>query len=235
MEVVRVAVAIGNCVLFTESQIRKLESAMEKFTYQKQTDLCQTSNSHNGLLMVKTGKVNVTVRTEDGRAYTLFVFQRGDMFSMFSFLRIPNCEVTVAEYAVLGFLSQRKLEALFYEDPALASTYVQWCETMNTCTMVKTRDLLMFGKSGALASTLIRLLNSYGERVTDGIRINFKLTNEDLAKLIGSSRESVNRLLRRYEELGVIRYDRRLIVVKNKSFLEKEHGCMKCPREICHA
>jgi CRP/FNR family transcriptional regulator len=226
---------MGNSVLFTEGQIRKLESVMVKYTYQRQTDLCQTANMDNGLLMVKTGKVKVTVRTEDGRAYMLYVFQRGDMFSMFSFLRIPNCEVIVAENSTLGFLNQRQLEALFYEDPALASTFVQWCETMNTSTMVKTRDLLMFGKSGALASTLIRLLNSYGERVADGIRINLKLTNEDLAKLIGSSRESVNRLLRRYEDLGVIRYDRRMIVVKNKSFLEKQHGCMKCPREICHA
>ena len=45
----------------------------------------------------------------------------------------------------------------------------------------KFRDLLLYGKKGALYSTLIRLANSYGKETDGGILISVPLTNQELA------------------------------------------------------
>src|SRR5699024_6293032 len=57
------------------------------------------------------------------------------------------------------------------------------------------RDLVRYGKKGALYSTLIRLTNSYGRSKENGFFIDNLMTDQKLAYFCGSSRESMDRLM----------------------------------------
>jgi CRP-like cAMP-binding protein len=51
---------------------------------------------------------------------------------------------------------------------------------------------------------LLRLADEYGKPGKDGTRIEVKLSQKDLATLVGASREKVNRQLRQWEQDGVL-------------------------------
>ena len=97
------------------------------------------------------------------------------------------------------------------------------------------RDLLLNGKRGALYSTLIRLSNSYGVKQNNGILINIQLTNQDIARFCGATREYVNRLLNELKRKDILALDSTgKILIKDIEYLRKENQCENCPIEICN-
>jgi CRP-like cAMP-binding protein len=71
-----------------------------------------------------------------------------------------------------------------------------------------------------LARLLLRLAETHGEEVADGIQINLKLSQTDLGNLIASTRESVNRQLNAWSEEGVIALERGRITILDQDALE---------------
>jgi len=99
---------------------------------------------------------------------------------------------------------------------------------------LKFRDLVLYGKKGALYSTLIRLANSYGMETDEGILISVPLTNQELANYSASARESLNRMLADLRKSGVIAMRGHLILIKDIDFLKEEIHCENCGKEICN-
>ena len=99
---------------------------------------------------------------------------------------------------------------------------------------LKFRDLVLYGKKGALYSTLIRLANSYGMETEEGVLISVPLTNQELANYSASARESLNRMLADLKKTGVIAMRGHLILIKDIDFLRNEIHCENCGREICN-
>ena len=93
---------------------------------------------------------------------------------------------------------------------------------------------MLNGKQGALYSTLIRMVNTYGKKTDDGgILIDLFMTNQDLANFIGVARESVNRMLNDLQSKGIIKMDHGYITVLDMNYLRVENDCDDCPDEIC--
>ncbi|WP_229727430.1 helix-turn-helix domain-containing protein [Sporolactobacillus putidus] len=89
-------------------------------------------------------------------------------------------------------------------------------------------------KNGALASTLIRMAHGYGRKEEDGIHYTIDLTNSDLAQLIGSTRETVNRMLQAWKNDGAIGYYHGSIVIRNLDYIKAICHCEdRCPMNIC--
>ena len=98
----------------------------------------------------------------------------------------------------------------------------------------KFRDLILYGKKGALYSNLIRLANSYGTEVEDGILISVPLTNQELANYSATARESLNRMLSELRRNDIIENRNNLILIKDIDFLRREIECEDCCKEICN-
>ena len=73
--------------------------------------------------------------------------------------------------------------------------------------------------SARVAKTLIKLAASYGEAQGDRIRFNIKISQQELANIIGSSREVVNRHLRSLQSEGVISVDHGHLVIEQPEYL----------------
>ena len=99
---------------------------------------------------------------------------------------------------------------------------------------LKFRDLVLYGKKGALCSTLLRLANSYGMETEEGTLISVPLTNQELANYSASARESLNRTLAELKKSGVIDMRGHLILIKDIDYLKKTIHCENCGVEICN-
>lgn len=98
----------------------------------------------------------------------------------------------------------------------------------------KFRDLVLYGKKGALYSTLIRMSNSYGEEVSNGILLDVSVTHQDLANFSSTSRESVNRELNVLKSKGIVSFKGRKIIIHSLDYLKRQINCEGCPISYCN-
>lgn len=187
------------------------------------------------LCYIEEGCVKETKMMADGSEFILSLKQAGDLagssggFSPYG----HSVNLITFEDTIVDSLSPKDLEMLFYEHPELSIRFMEWMAMEQRICESKLRDLMMHGKPGALCSTLLRFIHSCGEKTEEGIRINRKLTNQDLAQFICASRERVNRLLNELKAEEVLHVQRGHLVITNAERLREIAHCEYCPREVC--
>lgn len=179
--------------------------------------------------------MRITKATDDGKHLVIYMHQEGDLFGQVD----PFHEsahffsAEILEDATVGIIQQQDLEVLLWQHGDLAVEFMKWMGLMHRLTQTKLRDLMLFGKLGTLCSMLIRLGNTYGIEKDGRILISKKLTNSELADMIGTTRESVNRILGDLKKAGAISYEDGHIVIQDLDYLRDTCHCENCPKEIC--
>lgn len=187
------------------------------------------------LYYIKKGKVKLTKTNEEGKEFVLYMFRDGDFLGQIDPYADSRQSFTAKaiEDSVIGTVLKSDLEVLLWQHGDLAIDFMKWMGLMHRMTQTKFRDLMLYGKPGALCSTLIRLANTFGVETPEGIWISEKMTNTDLADHIGAARESVNRMLGEWKREGVLEQKDGHLLIKNIAFLKNICHCELCPKNIC--
>ena len=226
---------INNTSSFSEETFKLLKAIMNDIQAEPGTTLFWEGDEADKLYYVVEGRVKITKSSDEGRQFIIDIYHTGDMFGQID----PNqtskhwCNAEVMEPATIGIIPKKELMALLRQNGEAAVEVMNWMGLAHRMTLSKLRDLMMFGKSGALCSLLIRLNNTYGEAHPQGSLIAKRLTNLELADMIGATRESVNRMLSDFKSRGIIANDGGYIVVKDLQALKDTCHCENCPAEIC--
>ncbi|MBC5637281.1 Crp/Fnr family transcriptional regulator [Ornithinibacillus sp. BX22] len=204
----------------------------------KDTFLFHEGLQANEIFIIKSGLLQVSKLTTDGKELILRICNHGDMVGELSLFSddpkylLSGKVLTTGEVEVIR---KDELENALLSNSELTLEYMKWSSTQMRKFQSKLRDLLLNGKKGALYSTLIRLANSYGLKHDDGILIDVVLTNQELANFCAATRESINRMLVKLRQLNVISMDKSgKIFIKDMDYLKMEIGCENCPLEICN-
>jgi len=230
--------AWGADAFFTADHRKLLEGLMYPKKAEAGSYLFMEGDTSGKLFYVRSGRVKLTKTTDEGRNINLSIQRQGDLIGDLSVTGdgVYPYSAEVLEDAEFGVIQEKDLEILLYRHGDFAVAFTKWMSLQHRATQSKFRDLLLFGKPGALASTLIRLCNTCGVATKDGIRLTAKLTNTELADFIGSTRESVNRLLSDFKSDGIIDMSGGIITVKSLNDLKAICQCPSypaCPREVC--
>jgi CRP/FNR family transcriptional regulator len=225
----------GNTDCLSPEHMLKLKQIMYDYNAPAGTHLYWEGDPTDKLFYIKRGRVKITKATDDGKQLIMYMFQTGDMFGELETFHTAthNFNAETAEDSVIGIIQQKDLEVLLWQHGDFALEFIKWLTQIHRITQTKFRDLMMFGKPGALCSMLIRLSNTYGKPFGDGILITTRLTNNELAEMIGATRESVNRMLSDLRKQDVIDYHNSLIVIKDPMYLRDLCHCENCPGTIC--
>nr|WP_183601147.1 Crp/Fnr family transcriptional regulator [Paenibacillus phyllosphaerae] len=187
------------------------------------------------LFFIFSGRVRTTKTSDSGRALTLYLHQKGDLVGQMDPFNdsVHSFSAEVTHDAKVGVIQRKDLEVLLWQHGDLAVEFMKWMGMMHRLTQSKFRDLMLFGKTGALCSLLIRLSNSYGKQRDGGIYIDLKINNTEMADMIGATRESVNRMLSDMKKADVIEYADGHFTIKDLNYLRDVCHCENCPKEIC--
>lgn len=225
----------GAEAFFTKENFHLLKSIMQTKKVETNGHLFQEGESAEYMYFVRKGRVKLTKTTDTGNKITLYLHHTGDLFGQITPFQpsLQAFSAEVIEESEFGVIEQRDLERLLLHNGDLAIEFMRWMGAMYRMTQAKFRDLLLYGKPGALCSLLIRMSNSYGIQQGSYTVINYKATNMDLAEMIGATRESVNRLLNDMRKSEVIDIKNGNIIIKDMKHLRHACRCEHCPVEIC--
>lgn len=227
---------IGNTQFFSPEQLNLLTNVMIIQRVKSGVLLFHDGDAADKLYFLMRGRIKTTKTTPDGKTFILNIYNTGDLFGQFE--AYPNATCAYAGEAMedseVGVILQKDLDLLLWQHADLAISFMKWMATMQRITETKVRDLILYGKSGALCSSLIRLCHSFGtENEVGEITIDQKLTNTDLAEMIGATRESVNRMLNDLKQKDVLAFDHGIIHVKDITYLQEVCHCENCSNQVC--
>ncbi|WP_245640085.1 Crp/Fnr family transcriptional regulator [Paenibacillus dakarensis] len=223
----------------TEEQFRCLESIMQIRKVGKGSYLFWEGEKADKLYYIVSGQVKLLKSTEDGKDLILSVMQNGDLIAQFNGLNntLYGFSAETMNDLQVGVILLKDLEELLMHRGDIALQFMYWSGLNNQIIESKLRDLLLHGKPGALASTLIRMSNTYGVPAIDGsIHIQIKLTNAELGEIIGCTRESVNRMLGDWRNEGIIDIEDGKMIIRQIQNLREISKCPNssgCPVQIC--
>jgi CRP/FNR family cyclic AMP-dependent transcriptional regulator len=82
-------------------------------------------------------------------------------------------------------------------------------------------DLVFSDVPGRVAKALLDLANRFGRTADDGVHVHHDLTQEELAQLVGASRETVNKALADFASRGWLRLEPRSVVIMDVERLSR--------------
>ncbi len=220
----------------------ELRDLLESLSYSRKTYsssfLFQEGMDAHEIYIIRSGIIQIEKLTADGKELTLRICTENDIIgelTLFSDNAKYLLSAKVLEAGEVLVINKDLLEKELIANGALTFEFMKWVSNHMRIFQSKIRDLLLNGKKGALYSTLIRLSNSYGVKVNDGILIDIVLTNQQLANFCAATRESVNRMLSELRKNEVIHVNKTgHILIKDMEYLRTQIGCEHCPIEICN-
>lgn len=212
-----------------------LESFMTETTFKKDSIVCWEGEMNDKLFYVKQGGVKLSKLTKKGSPLLMFLYFKGDLFGEFDVGEAfpSSYSIETMEDSIIGFLSKNQLEELMKKDGAFALEIMRWQALMRKQTETKLRDLLLFGKPGALASTLLRLVAMEGEQAGETYRLAKRPSDGEFGQLIGAPRETVNRMFSQWKKEGVISMTAKEIIIHDAQYLRDLCHCEGCPAGVC--
>lgn len=165
--------------------------------------------------LVRMGRVKLYRQTEDGRENIIAILGPGDVFGEFV-LAEDSCHSMYAEAfepALLCILPRKNFLRMLLDEPAIALTIINNIGKRLAQTAYFIENLSTYDLTFRLGKLLFRLADEYGTG-SDGMeKIGIRLTHQDMANMIATSRQTVTTLINQFKTRGLISYDGREIVV----------------------
>jgi len=175
------------------------------------------------LFIVLRGKVKIGRRATDGRENMLSVMGPSDMFGELS-LFDPGprtATATVLTDARLASLAHTALRLWITDRPEIAEQLLRVLARRLRRTNDALADLIFTDVPGRVAKALLALAERFGTEQADGLRVRHDLTQEELAQLVGASRETVNKALADFAGRGWLQVDSRAVTVLDRDRLAR--------------
>ena len=170
----------------------------------------------SALCLIADGRVRIQLTGADGREVVLNVYGPGEIFGELALLDgEPRSADAIALDDVRVYWLQREAFAAFLEShPRAAMTMLASLSRRLRHTTRVVQDATFRDVPARLARVLLEQAERLGQPVPGGNRINGRLTQSELASMVGATRETVNRALRGFEQQGLIRWDGHRLVLK---------------------
>lgn len=168
------------------------------------------------LHVVVDGKVKITRASADGRENAIAILGPGDLLGELAIFdsQERGATATAVNDTTLASLARADFMSWLSEHPAVSLELLRALAVRLRQTNEAMADLVFTDVPGRIAKTLLGLGERFGSPTGDGgVRVAHDLTQEELAQLVGASRETVNKALSDFATRGWIRLDGRAVVL----------------------
>jgi CRP/FNR family transcriptional regulator len=175
-----------------------------------------------GVYILSSGRAKVSISSADGKKLIIRLASGGDLLGLYAGLTGRPFEATaeMVESGRVDFISRQDLLQLLTHQQALGIDLLEMFSRQFSDFIDHTRMLLLSESAlEKLARLILRWGHDFGERTNDGIRVRIVLTQEEIAQIIGASRETVTRLLSTLKRDQIIRMTRDALWIRDRDAL----------------
>lgn len=206
--------------------LEDLEKIKYASAYPQGAILFVEGQSARGTYIICSGRVKLSTTSRDGKTLILRIAEPGEVLGLHATVSGKPYELTAEtlQPCQLDFIKRDDFLHFLqnHADACLNAAQHLSQNCQDAYEMIRS-----LGLSHSVAEKLARLLLEWatdGETTKDGIRIKIALTHEEIAQLIGTSRETVTRVLGEFKEQHLAYLHGSTLLIQNKPGLEKLIG-----------
>ena len=199
----------------------QLATTMQRRLYKRGQVIFHQDDPGASVHVIENVRIKVVLATQDGEELLLRVLGEGELFGELALLdgRPRSATVIALEDTVTHVLERSSFLEFLHSHPDAALDLCRALAELIRRLTEQVEDLALLDVPRRLEHKLLELADTYGERTPQGIRIDVRLTQSELASMIGTSRASVNHYLASLETRGIIRRDGQRIVLRRPEAL----------------
>lgn len=175
------------------------------------------------IYLLKRGVVKISALLDDGREMILALLRPGEVFGEEAALEeAPRDHMAEAyEDALICIITRKDFLDMLRSNPDVAFSVTKLIGFRLRTFRTRVETLLFKGAAARLAQTLLELANEHGVPDSRGVLLPLRLSQQNLANLIGVTRESVNLTLSDFRRRGLVELDRRSLRILNPKELAR--------------
>ncbi|MGH2355659.1 MAG: Crp/Fnr family transcriptional regulator [Chloroflexota bacterium] len=213
-----VAEALRRVPLFASlnaEQIAGLTRVARRRRYDRDEVVFYQGDPGDTFYVILSGQVKVSVSSPEGQEAILVMLDAGESFGEFALLddqpRSATIEVTQPTEVLV--LRKDDFHRLMRQTPDIAFELLRVLTKRLRDTDQLVQDAAFLDVAERLAKKLLALMEAHGRKAPRGIELDLHLTQQDLASMIGATRESVNKQLGAFRDRGIVAVDRQRITI----------------------
>lgn len=212
-------------ILKETEKLQKLFGKRKIFKYKKGEIILRSGDMSQGVMLLKSGYARLESISKEGKELTMVIYKPGEFFpvvwtffgqnpSVYDIEALTDCEIIRVPREEFLEITRRNSDLLIDLTKHIITRFQLALQRM---------AFLTFGDASAkLASILLILAKEYGVEKQNSFEIQIPLTHKDIANLVGVTRETVSIELKKFDRKGIISYNKKILLIKNKEALQKK-------------
>lgn len=183
--------------------------------FRKNETILHEEDTNEFMYMIFSGQVKVVKTTGEGKEIIISIHQAGNFFGEMSLIdgkTIP-ASVVATEESLISLISKKEFFSILHNQKKVFENLLMILSSRlrNSWESIK---LLSFNQaSQRIRSLFFMLVDEYGKKTDEGVRLDIQLSHQEISEMTGLTRETVTRVLDKWQKIGEI------IILKNKFIL----------------
>ena len=207
----------------TDEEFHSLEHIFILRSYRRNQVIFMEEETGNYMYLVLSGKVKVAKTSSSGRETILAIHKTGDFFGEMSLLDGQTAPATVSAMEDAKIISVSGTDFhkyLMHNEKVLLQIINVLCARLRS--VWQTQSLSSSKADARIRMGIYQLAKRHGVQDAHGTIIDLKITHQELAEMVGTSRETVTRVIARLREEGVIEVEQRRMTLLDPKALMRE-------------
>jgi CRP/FNR family cyclic AMP-dependent transcriptional regulator len=207
---------------FSPAVLRSVDAASHHTIMPPGAVLFVEGQTPRGVFVLCSGKVKLSTTSKEGKVLILKQAEAGEVLGLSAAISGTSYEMT-AETAMpcqLNFIGRRDLMALLQNQSEVGVHAAQWLSREFQSAYRDMHDLVLARSSSGKLARLLLSCAPRGVQISDELHLRSVMTHEEMAQRIGSSRETVTRLLSHLKKKRLIRLEGATLIIRDRTGLE---------------
>lgn len=190
----------------------------------KDTIILLEDEEGDTLFVILKGKVKVTTFSESGKEVIFSILNEGDFFGDMSLLdgKPRSATVISVEESELRLIRRSDFNKLLETHPGIALKLFEELTSRLRKADERIESLALLDVTGRIAGILLQLADERGEKSDESILIKSRPTHQELANMVGTTRETVTRVLKQLENKKYIYMEGKDLTIINPENFKHE-------------
>ncbi len=202
--------SLKKMALFSSMTTEELQGLRQKIIikkFKKNEKILHAENTSDFMYMILEGEAKVVQMTERGKEILISMHQTGDFFGELSIIdgKTVPADVFATKNSITAIISKRDFFSILASQPKVLDNLLRiLCSRLRES--LKKIQLLNFNNASQRIKMLFLMLSeNYGKQTADGTILTIRLIHQNIADMTGLTRETVTRVLDKWQKNGEIR------------------------------
>lgn len=208
---------------FQPDELNRLVSFLRVTRYPARRILFRKGDPGTNMMVVLQGRVQICTRSAEGKEFVVNIINPGEVFGEIALLDGSDrtADAVTMDACELMVLERRDFMPFLKDHPDACMRLLEvLCQKLRWTTGVLEAALFLEGPS-RLARILVHLARLYGQPVRDGVQLHIRLSQQQLANMVGMSRESINKQLSHWRDDGIVAIEDGRITITDLDALQE--------------